>query len=184
MNDELDTLKARADLMGIKYKANIGIESLKAKIQVRLDSEDGDEEDEPVKKTASQTLSGKALEQHIRDTQMGEQLRLVRVRISCLNPAKAGLQGEILTVANRYIGTVRKYVPYGEATDNGYHVPFVLLEELRSRKFNSIKTKKGSMGNIEVSQRLVPEFAIEELPALTGAELAKLAAAQLAASGA
>ena len=62
-------------------------------------------------------------------------------------------------------------------------IPKILLAEMRSRKFNSVTTKKGPNGQMLPTQRLVPEFAIEELEPLTEQELARLAAAQLAESG-
>lgn len=202
MLNELDTLKARADQMGITYKSNIGVEALKAKINAKLDDKpdpgDGDTTPEagndlPPVANAPTTTSPPAaparaktkseIEQDIRDDQQKNLMALVRVRITCLNPLKGQIKGEIITVANRYVGTVRKFVPFGEATDNGYHLPRILLNELKSRKFNSVTTKKGPNGQLLPTQRLVPEFAIEELPALTQAELDKLASAQLAAEG-
>ena len=185
--NELDLLKQKADLMGISYKSNIGVEALKAKINAKLNDEPEptDPEDTananagntPRKKTKAE------VEQELRDDMQKNQMALVRVRISCLNPLKAQIKGEIVTVANRYIGTVRKFIPFGEATDNGYHIPRILLAELKSRKFNSVTTKKGPNGQLLPTQRLVPEFAIEELEPLTQAELDKLASAQLAAEG-
>lgn len=188
---EFDMLKAQADQMGITYKANIGLETLRSRVKARLENDDeptdGDEDDVSdaleVKQPAKSALSKDQIMQAERTKQHREQMALVRVRIACLNPAKATVPGEILTVANKYVGTVRKYIPFGEATDNGYHVPRILLNELKSRKFNSIKTRKGDKGAIEVTQRLVPEFSIEELEPLTKEELAKLAAQQMAAAG-
>lgn len=192
--NELDVLKQRADQMGISYKSNIGVEALKAKINAKLDDKpdpgEGDEnapttEDTtpPAAAAAARPKSKAEQEQEIRDQQHKQMLALVRVRISCLNPAKAQIKGEIITVANKYIGTVRKFIPFGEQTDNGYHVPRILLDELKNRKFNQVSVKKGQNGQQLPVQRLVPEFAIEELPPLSPAELAKLAAAQAAVEG-
>jgi len=189
--NELDLLKARADQMGISYKSNIGLETLRAKIQAKLDgvTDPTDDDHDGIPDAAEKNPPAKRVktkaeaEQEIRDAQNRDQLALVRVRINCLNPMKAALQGEIVTVANKFVGTVRKFIPFGEATDNGYHVPLILLNELKSRKFNSVKTKKGINGSIDITQRLVPEFAIEELEPLTMEELDKLAASQMASAG-
>jgi hypothetical protein len=209
--NELDTLKARADQMGITYKSNIGIEALKAKINAKLDDKpdpgDGDETQAAATDGQTQTAPAAAAasapttqappaapaapveltkaqqEQKFRDEQQKEHMALVRVRISCLNPMKAQIKGEVITVANKYLGTVSKFVPFGEQTDDGFHIPKILLSEMRSRKFNSVTTKKGPNGQMLPTQRLVPEFAIEELEPLTQAELDRLAAAQLAESG-
>lgn len=79
--------------------------------------------------------SQRQIEQELRDSQTAEHLALVRCRVYNLNPAKADLPGEIISVANRFIGTVRKFIPFGEATENGYHIPRVLVEDLKSRQF-------------------------------------------------
>lgn len=187
--NELDILKQKADLMGISYKSNIGIEALRNKVNAKLagtedrTDENGNEIPDAAEVPVPKKLSREAQEQAIRDDMHTNQMALVRVRISCLNPAKAQIKGEIITVANRYLGTVRKFVPFGEATDNGYHIPRVLLNELKSRRFNSVSTKKGPNGQLLPVQRLVPEFAIEELEPLSMEELDKLAAAQMAAEG-
>ena len=112
-------------------------------------------------------------------------MRLIRVRITNLDPKKKELHGEILCVGNRYIGTVKKFIPYGELTDNGYHIPKVLFDELDSRKFLHIRTTRNKQnGQIEVKTSYAKEFALEVLPPLTQEELARLAAAQSAASNA
>jgi hypothetical protein len=111
-----------------------------------------------------------------------ENTKLVRVRISCLNPNKSGLPGEIFTVHNDIVGTVKKFVPYNEAGDS-YHVPFMLLKFLKRKKFLQIKDPpKGSRG--APTTKMVPEFALEILEPLTQRELAELAKAQGAAESA
>lgn len=178
MSDELTLLKERADQLGIKYKDNIGIESLRNKVNAFLANDGSDEGEAPVKE---KTLAQIAAEE--RHKQAKEQLELVRVRIACLNPAKAKLQGEIFTIGNKFVGTVRKFVAYGEATDNGYHVPKIIFDELKTRKFQQITTKKGPNGQLLPIVRMVSEFSIEVLEPLTREELERLAAAQAAAGG-
>ena len=111
-----------------------------------------------------------------------EQLKLVRVRITCMDPKKKDLPGEVLTVANEYLGTVRKFIPFGEVTDNGYHIPFVLYTMLDERKFLNIRVSKDPRTGRElVTSQWAKEFAIEILPQLTQLELSNLAIAQAAA---
>jgi len=174
---ELEALKARAKVMGISFSPKIGIERLRAKIDAKLNPVV--EEIDSAEETETQRKA------RIRKQQREEQMALVRCRIANLNPSKRDLRGEIFTVANKYVGTVRKFIPYGEATDNGYHVPKILYEQLKSRKFLQVNTRNDrSAGNqIVVDQRWVPEFSIEVLPRLTQEELDKLAAAQAAAGG-
>lgn len=121
-------------------------------------------------------------DQEIRVRLHRECMKLIRCRITNLNPMKKDLPGEIFVVGNKYLGTVKKFIPYGEATDDGYHIPKILYDELVARKFQQINVKKDKRTNTNfVSTRWVREFAIEVLPSLTKEELERLAKAQMAA---
>lgn len=176
--DEMTILKQRATMMGIKFSNNIGLEALRKKV---ADAQEGitEQEQPEVNPLATTPVQEDKLSmaQRIRL----ENTRLVRVRIQNLDPKKKDLPGEILTVANDYMGTVRKYVPYGEATDNGYHIPYCLYKLLKNRKFLNVSVKKGRNGKERVEQQWVREFAIEILPQLTEEELKQLGQAQIAA---
>ena len=271
---ELDLLKQRAKMMGVVYSNNIKIETLRAKIQAKLNDEDdtqikdennedqvaedqnredtkeagsgssgnsnegdagngssGTEEAEPVAAsgdtgttdhqsalqevietapmeapapivapvvqaapkpapTPTATPVAPAMEVpakvarklNLREFMQREHMKLIRVRIANLDPKKKDLPGEIFTVANEFIGTVKKYIPYGEMTDDGWHVPKILYEQLRERKFLNISTTKDRRsGHIQTKQVWVKEFALEVLPDLTQEELNHLAIAQAAA---
>ena len=178
---EIQLLKARAATMGIQHSPNIGVEKLKQKITDKMEGR------EPAKDVfvapTSQETKGckKETEQEIRDRLQKTQMKLVRCRISCMNPSKADLPGEIVTVGNRFLGTVRKFIPFSsDVNDNGYHIENILLNELKSRKFQSITTKRKN-GQIEVSTKMLPEFNIEILTPLTREELHDLAQRQSAA---
>lgn len=209
---ELDMLKQRAKLMGIVFSNNIGIETLKAKIQEKLDSEAATDigsqvvEDEAAAETTEagevnglEAAAELAVEKitapspdvptekinpkmTLRQKQMQEQTRLVRCRIQNLDPKKKDLPGEIVTVGNEVIGTIRKFVPFGEVTDDGYHIPYIIYQELESRRFLNIRVGKDRRtGSPIVNTGWAKEFAIEVLDPLTPAELERLAAAQAAA---
>lgn len=168
-------LKAKADLLGIKYPNNITIDTLRAKI-----AEAQAEEEKPAVNEGAVESSFTS----IRAKQRAEQMRLVRLRIANMNPDKADLPGEIITVRTKYLGIVKKFIPFGEATENGYHVPYILYEYMKTRKFLQKKTKQNRQtGQISVSTNWVPEFSIEVLDPLTKDELQKLAAQQAAAAG-
>lgn len=179
MPSELEVLKQRATLMNIKFSNNISVEKLREKIEA------AQVKDEPVVEATVNPLGEKqeagakkmTLGQKIR----AEQTRLIRVRIQNLDPKKKDLPGEIITVANEYMGTVRKFVPFGEVTDNGYHIPYCIYEFLKERKFINITTRKGKNGLPDIRATEAREFSIEVLPPLTEAELAQLAQAQIAA---
>lgn len=181
MPDELTVLKQRAKLMNISFSNNISLEKLRQKIadaQEGKESEPEQEEPEVNPLEDKEKAPVKETEAQMRQRIRLEQTRLIRVRIQNLDPKKKDLPGEIITVANEYMGTIRKFVPFGEATDNGYHIPYCIYEFLKNRKFLSIRvSNKGK----KIEQMWVREFAIEELPPLTQEELDKLAAAQAAA---
>lgn len=193
-SDELTLLKQRATLMDIKFSNNIKAETLREKIAAKLgedqeseseDDEDEDEDgDEPEAEEAvvAPVAPKKSKMQTLREEQLATQLKLVRCRIANLDPKKKDLPGEIFTIANEYIGTVRKYVPYGEATDDGYHIPFCIYTDLEARRFQNIRTTRDRRtGQTKTETTWQKEFAIEILPQLTEMELAQLAQAQQAA---
>lgn len=181
--DELTMLKQRASQMGIKFSPKIGVDSLRDKVNAAIKGEAepkeevSDDSNEPV-------ISETQRKANLRQKMQKEQMKLVRVRITNMNPHKKNLAGEIFTVASKYLGIVKKFVPYGEATEDGYHIPYVMLNQLKARKFLSIKTRRDrTNGNIIVDQRWAPEFAIEELEPLTPNELKELASSQAAKGG-
>lgn len=180
MPSELEVLKQRATLMNIKFSNNISVEKLREKIEA------AQAKDEPEVKESAVNPLGEKQEAGVKKMTLGqkiraEQTRLIRVRIQNLDPKKKDLPGEIITVANEYMGTVRKFVPFGEVTDNGYHIPYCIYEFLKERKFINITTRKGKNGLPDIRATEAREFSIEVLPPLTEAELAQLAQAQIAA---
>ena len=190
--DELPGLKARADALGISYSNNIGADTLREKIR-EFQAEQEAKTQEPVKNDQSAGTNGPDQntiplsevtdEAVLRRRMYEDNMFLVRVRVTNLNPLKKNIPGEWFTVNNRYLGTVRKYVPFGEATDDGYHIPKIILDMMKERQFLSVKTKKSQNGTMVPSTQWVREFAIEELPYLTKEELDKLARQQAAAKG-
>lgn len=201
--NELTMLKERARMMGIPFSNNISVETLKAKIEAKMngepdplqktDSLDDGSTNAPVQQTQPQTtvqpLQDPAASvqkvETLRQKLVRENMKLVRLRIVNLDPKKKDLPGEIFTVANEYLGTVKKYVPFGEVTEDGYHVPYCIYKMMKARKFLNIRTYKDRKNNnqIRVEQNWAPEFALEVLPPLTKDELARLATAQAAAGG-
>ena len=189
--DELGMLKQRARMMGIPFSNNISVETLKAKIQEKMDGKSDDapkidelgDDNPPTLQDPEAPVP--APKETLRQKVKREGMKLVRCRIMNLDPKKKDLPGEIFTVANEYIGTVRKFIPFGEVTENGYHVPQCIFDMMKGRKFLNIRTYKDRRNNnqIRVEQNWAPEFALEVLPPLTKEEIAKLAAAQAAAGG-
>ena len=192
--DEMTMLKQRAKMMGIEFSNNIGIETLKAKIAAKMAGESDslqktDTLDDEVESENPPSLqdpqSPAPKKETLRQRLIRENMRLIRLRITNMDPKKKDLPGEIFTTGNGYLGTVRKFVPYGEVTENGYHVPYCIYKMLKARKFLNIRTVKDRVnkGEIKVEQNWAPEFALEILDPLTPQELARLSAAQSAAGG-
>lgn len=193
--DELTVLKQRAKLMGVTHSNNITVEKLREKINAKLAEElTQDEQDEGEDAPADENADAedeapeafkpakKLTKMQLRQQIIKEQTKLVRIRIANLDPKKKELPGEFITVANGYMGTIKKYVPFGEVTDNGYHVPYCIYKMLDRRRFLDIRTKRDPRtGAVTPQTRYVKEFALEVLPQLTEAELARLANAQAAA---
>ncbi len=194
MPDELTMLKSRATMMSIPFSNNIGIDALKQKILEKMEgtkSPDNEKENEPeeavsyeapvqmIQEGQSNTTGKLSLRQKI----YNEAMALIRCRITNLDPKKKDLNGEIFTVANEYLGTVKKFIPYGEVTDNGYHIPKCLYDNLKEREFTNITSRKLPGGKMITEYKDVREFAIEVLPPLTEKELAQLKTAQLASQG-
>ena len=205
--NELDVLKQRARMMGVEFSNNIGVETLRERIRAKAE-EQSNATAAPAPALFDPALIPAAIQQAsfqantgggpalgiepkpakpltLRQYLQREHMKLVRVRITNLDPKKKNLPGEVFTVANEFLGTVRKYIPYGEVSDEGYHVPYCIYRELESRRFLDIRTfKERANGNkIRVEQRWAKEFAIEVLPHLTPTELKQLAVAQMAEVG-
>lgn len=194
--DELSMLKQRAKLMNIVFSNNIGIDALRAKIADAIEGNKGESTQDdvsgqapvaqanPLEAAAPQApVAAPAKVKTLRQKILEENMRLIRLRIVNLDPKKKDLPGEFFTVANEFLGTVTKYIPYGEVTDGGYHVPYCLYKMLRDKKFLSIRTKndRNNSNQIKVEQRWANEFSLEILEPLTPDEILKLASAQTAA---
>ena len=180
--DELSVLKQRATMMGIQFSNNIGLETLRKKIEDKMEGRAEADAAPQINPLAGETTAQPVKRKTLRQKLYDEQMKLVRIRVTNLDPKKKDLPGEILTVANEYLGTVRKFIPFGEVTDDGYHIPYCLYKMLDARKFLNIRTfKDRRTGTVRVESGYVKEFALEVLDPLTPAELAKLANAQKAA---
>lgn len=132
----------------------------------------------PVSRRLTKIEENIALRQRLHD----EGMKLLRVRITNLDPKKADLPGEIFTVANEYLGTVRKYIPYGDVTENGFHIPKCIYDQLVERKFLMIRTVKDRRtGTTRPETRWVTEFSLDVMEPLTQEELDRLAISQAAA---
>ncbi len=168
--DELTVLKARADMMGIKYHPAIKLETLKTKISEKLEgSTTPDEESAP--EAEAETLNQKRI--RLRKELTAKR----RVTVVPMDPAKREWPGEHLRVSNDIV-QISEYVPFN--TEDGWHISEMLYRFLKSRKCQIFKTVIDSRGNKIRKGASIPAFNLVDLPPLTPEELAKLAERQAA----
>ncbi len=188
LESELDSLKARAAQLGIKHHPAIGIDKLREKVNAALTGEPEASESPEVPEVPSAevitTDDGRKIkakpetEAQLKLRLKKEATKLVRVRVTCMNPNKSEWEGEIISAGNSIIGQVKKYVPYG---GQPYHIPQVLLNVLEERMYQTFYTVVDRRtGNKTRKGKLVREFAIEKLDPLTEEEKAAIATRQLA----
>jgi hypothetical protein len=174
--EKLAYMKALADSIGIKYHPNIGLTTLEEKIgDVMSGAIDTAAEEGVVAKVEVETPRKRKL----RLTK--EASKLVRLNITCMNPAKKEWPGEVYTVSNRSIGTHKKLIPFN--VEGGYHVPHVIYKQLRDKKYPHYYTVLDKNGNKTRKSKLVKEFNLTVLPPLTDVELKDLARRQALANG-
>lgn len=180
--DELASLKQRADFLGVQYHPSIGLEKLRAKVAAAIDGKpDPDAQDTKVQVHEDKSVE---TENERRYRLKREANRLVRVNVTCLNPAKREWPGEIFTIGNTMIGTLRKFVPFN--TTDGWHVPEAILRMMEDRECQIFQNKNVMVGGREQKVRegkMIKEFAIQRLPALTEDQLKELARRQAMAAG-
>jgi hypothetical protein len=179
----LEDLKERATKLGIKFHPMIGEDKLREKVaeaMTRLDGENtpaSEESDEVAAISAYVAPKETKAQQAYR--LKSEASELIRVRVTNMNPNKREWEGEIFTAANSVVGTFRKFVPFNVP----WHVPRIILEQLRQRQFQHFTTEVDRRGNKVRRGRLIAEFAIEELSPLSEKELKELAQRQAMAAG-
>ena len=158
---ELDILKAQADRMGISYKANISLTTLKAKIQL---VQEGESLEELKESSVSKEDQAEAVHK--------EAMKLVRVQITPLDTNKAtNYDCDFFTAGNSVVGNVTRNIPFGRP----WHVEQILVNAIKEKTYQQFSTKKNAQGADVVTKRNVPAYSVVELPALTAQELKDLA---------
>lgn len=208
MINDIETLRVRATDLGIRFSGNTGAATLAKKIDKHtapLSSVEaaakaadflGDNEPLPELTPAPKVKAPPSLAELqvmdlrtinpanqalVRQIVRSKALVLRRVSIVNLDPSDAELSGAVITVMNKYTGKVSKYIPFGEGSQNGYHVPQIILNHLLDQKFVMRKANKGGHFGVKTYKTsLVPKYNITILPDLTKDELKNLANRQAA----
>ena len=168
--EELAILKRRATQLGVPYSPNIGLSTLRDRVNkanASTKTDDEVEEESVDKKDASAVLNETRSQRNARKRK--EANKLYRVRITNHNPAKREHSGELFKAANSVIGTAARYVQFGEI----WHVEKILLNMIEERKYQQFYTTTIDGKKVRKG-KLVKEFGIEYLPALTPKELEEL----------
>jgi hypothetical protein len=175
LKDEMTLLKERAAIMGIQYHPSIGLDKLREKVSAALKEPAAIE---GVLVDAEQEVQESKAQAHMRHRK--EASVLIRVRLTCMNPAKQKWEGEIFTVSNSVIGTMKKFIPFH--AEEGWHIPQALLNIIQERHYQAPYTENGAKGQKIRKYKLAREFSIELLPNLTSGELKDLANQQAIAN--
>lgn len=173
--DELANLKDRANKLGIKYNANIGLDKLRNKVNMALT-----DPKEPMNVTTV-PLPLKETKQQRNARLHRESSKLIRVNVVCMDPNKKEYTGEVITVSNSAVGTFKKFIQFN--TDDGYHIPQIIYKHLKEKKCQVFHNVKAANGVTVKRGKLIPAFAIEVLAPLTEVELKDLATQQAMAKG-
>lgn len=179
--EEKAMLRSRLKTMGKNPSPNASVETLRQQLNDAMEGKsDEGAKATPDKVPGAEPAPTKQLSLHEHLRKKAHKLR--RVRITCHNPAKRDIPGEFITVGNNYMGVIKRFVPFGEQTDGGWHIEQAIYDVLKNRQYVDIRTKTDKRtGQIHVTTRLASEFGIEDLPDLTPQELKQLATAQIAA---
>ena len=168
--DELTTLKARADMLGVKYHPSISLEKLRDKVNAAVEGAP------EVQDTSAEVTAQAETEEQERARIRREANELMRINITCMNPAKSEWDGEIITAGNSLVGSFTKFVPFN--TTEGYYVPRIIYHVLKDRQCQVFVTKRDDRGNSYKQGKLIPEFNISILPIHTLEEMQELAQRQ------
>lgn len=181
----LADLKLQADRLGIQYHPSIGIEKLQEKITEQRAKMEANQAAQAASQTSAPAPEAKEEEVPAEETavqkrvrQKKNAMRLVRIRVSCMNPAKKEWEGEIFTFVNRVTGEVKKFVPFNVE----YHVPNCIYQQILQKQCQIFVNVKRD-GKMIRTGKLIKEYAVEELPPLDKQALRELAIQQAAAAG-
>lgn len=196
---ELDSLRARADLMGLQYKRTLGVEKMRELVNAAVNAEPNQLPDlKALAEQAVQTQTEVTADQlsaaiaaiptipkeetlsEKRYRLKQEANKLVRVHIMNMNPARKDWESDTYTVGNTYIGTITRTVPFNV----DWHVEQALLNVLQERECIIFREKKNQQtGQMNVKSVRIKELQIAILPPLTEQEIKELGRRQAMAAG-
>jgi hypothetical protein len=172
-----EVLETKAKMLGVEFHPNLSSVKLAERIKEHLEKEQVTKvnTDKATVKTAKESGTPVAeSENDYRLRMKREASQLVRVIVSCKNPAKKDHGGQIFSIGNSVVGNFTKYVPF--ENQEGWHVPQIILTLIKDCEYQHFY-KDPKNPNITLSKR-AKEFVVEILPPLTEEELHDLAQRQ------
>lgn len=169
---ELDSLRNRANTLGLTFHPNMGVTKLRALVEDAMGG------NEPV---SVDTEEPKVESKGQRITRLRKEAsRLVRVVVTNMNPTMKDHDSAIYTVSNSVVGTHKKLVPFNNT--EGWHVPQIIVNHMKERTCQIWVNGKGPRGEKVKVKKMIPELNVIELNALTPAQLKDLATQQAMAN--
>ena len=150
---EMETIKEQLDMLGVKYHHNANLTTLK-----KLKAEAIEPKEEVAVKEVTETTD--------RSTQMQAANEMVRVAITCRNPAKAQRRGEFFTCGNGLIGNIKAFIPYNCEASEDVRIPRIFIDMLRSRQYqHTVELSDSERVGSPVMHKTMwlKEFAVVEL---------------------
>lgn len=173
----LDQMKAQANLLGVPYAPNIGLETLSERVRAFKEAHAGEEKTELAAPITSEVLTAGGVKVPT-DIEAQYEIfhakQLIRVSIVCVNPARTDLPADLYTIFSSSLGRISQVIPY--QAPNGYHIPRCLANLLREKTYTAFRPsniKKGENG-CDREHFEMPEFIITELPPLTAEEFDRI----------
>jgi hypothetical protein len=174
--DEKLSLQYRLKQMGVSFHPATGVDKLKVLLAKALAPPVPKEKADALAPVAEAPLSEAVIAARKRKELRLESAKLVRIVVSCQNPAKADQKSEIFHTGNKFIGMFKRVVPFDVA--EGWHVEKIIYDMIKARKCQKFHTVVNRDGSKTRKGKLINEFVVEVLPDLSRKDLDKLALQQ------
>lgn len=179
---ERDTLKGKANLMGLEFKNNISTDKLRELVNGKLDAP----EDKPLEVTKVKTL-GKAIELTDQEiiTQRTIELRkemmsLKRVIVSCNDPQMKDWETTPpLCISNAILTLPKIVIPLHVE----WHVPMAYYNMLKEQTCGIAVKAKDAKGRPITVRKTIQKYNVQDLNQLTAVELEALKLVQATRDG-
>ena len=167
---ERDTLKDRADLMGLSFPGNISTDKLRKLVNGELEGPE-------TKTTTSKDKKQSSLD--VSDI-IREQTRKVRVIISCNDPQMKDWEATpYMQISNNIFTLPKVVVPFNVE----WHIHYAYYLFLKEQKCTVSTKKRDEKGRPITVNKIISKYNIQDLPPLTEEELKKLRQAQAMRDG-